>query len=141
MSQALLAGLSRTTEPFTALRRVLALDAVVTAAGGLVCAVLPGPVGRLLGMDAGLLLGLGIFLAVYGSALGLLASRAEPPALPVRLAVETNLLWSVLSVAAVVLWLEPTTAGAVWIPAQALVSAAFAAAFFTAHRATAAVRR
>ncbi len=43
MSHALLAGLARTTEPRTMLRRFLALDAVVTGANGLAYAVASGP--------------------------------------------------------------------------------------------------
>ncbi|MFV2120002.1 hypothetical protein ACE14D_16800, partial [Streptomyces sp. Act-28] len=75
MSQALLAGLSRTTEPRTMLRRFLALDAVVTGANGLAYVAASGPLGRLLGVDATLLLALGAFLVAYAAAVGAVASR------------------------------------------------------------------
>ncbi|WP_175407703.1 hypothetical protein [Streptomyces sp. TRM64462] len=135
MSHALLAGLSRTTEPRTMLRRFLAVDAVVTGANALAYAAASGPLGRLLGIDAALLLGLGVFLVAYAAAVGLVASRPQPPATAVKLVVDANVLWTVLSVVALVAWLEPTTAGALWIPAQAATVAGFAALQWSALRA------
>ncbi|MET9800598.1 hypothetical protein [Streptomyces sp. NPDC006368] len=135
MSHALLAGISRTTEPQTMLRRFLALDAVVTGANGLAYAVASAPLGRLLGVDASLLLGLGLFLTGFAAAVGYLASRPQPPATPVRLVIDANAVWAVLSVVALVAWLSPSTAGAVWIPAQAVTVAAFAALQWCALRA------
>lgn len=136
MSHALLAGLARTTEPRTMLRRFLALDAVVTGANGLVYALASGPIGRLLGVDATLLLELGLFLVAYGAGVAWLASRRQPPATAVKLVVDANVLWAVLSVIALVAWLEPSTAGALWIPAQAATVAGFAALQWSALRAT-----
>ncbi|MFH8366870.1 hypothetical protein [Streptomyces sp. NPDC018031] len=123
------------TAPRTWLRRFLALDAVVTGANGLGYLTLSGPLGDLLGVDRGLLLGLGAFLTVFAAAVGLLAVRPQPPALGVRFVVEANLLWAALSVAAQVLWLSPTTAGAVWIPMQAVTVAGFAVLQYGALRA------
>ncbi|MFD8148203.1 hypothetical protein [Streptomyces sp. NPDC059708] len=60
--------------------------------------------------------------------------------LPVRLVIEANYLWTALSLVSLLVWFSPTTAGALWIPAQALVVAAFALAQQTALRATAAGR-
>jgi predicted membrane-bound spermidine synthase len=140
MSQALLAGISRTTEPRTMLRRFLALDAVVTGANGLAYALASGPLGRLLGVDAPLLLGLGVFLTAFAAGVGYLASRPQPPAAAVTLVVDANVLWAVLSVAALLAWLSPTTAGTLWIPVQAATVAGFAALQWTALR-TAAARR
>ncbi|MFD7221815.1 hypothetical protein ACFV9P_12415 [Streptomyces sp. NPDC059892] len=135
MSATLLAGISRTTEPQTTLRRFLALDAVVTGVNGLAYAAVSGPLGRLLGVDDSVLRGLGVFLALFGAGVGFLATRRRPPRLPVKLVVGSNLLWAVLSVAALSLWLEPTTAGAVWIPVQALTVAGFAVLQWSALRA------
>ncbi|MFI8100376.1 hypothetical protein [Streptomyces sp. NPDC086023] len=126
MSATLISSIARTAEPQSMLRRFLALDAVVTGANGLVYAAFSRPVGRLLGVGEGLVLELGILLTLYGAAVGLLAGRREPPALAVRAVVEINLAWAVLSVAALLVWFDPTTAGAVWIPAQALAVAGFA---------------
>ncbi|MEV5356648.1 hypothetical protein ACIPM2_21420 [Streptomyces sp. NPDC086081] len=127
MSTTQLAALARTTEPQAALRRFLALDAAVTGANALAYLALSGPLGRFLGVDAALLLALGAFLAVYATGLGLLASRRRPPAPGVRTVVEANLAWAVLSLAALALWLSPSTAGAVWTVLQALTVAGFAA--------------
>ncbi|MGF0169063.1 hypothetical protein ACQF36_00550 [Streptomyces sp. Marseille-Q5077] len=126
MSATSLTALARTSDPQTVLRRFLALDAVVTGANGLAYLVASGPLGRLLGVDSTLLLALGAFLIVYAAAVGLLASRARPAALPVRAVIEANLAWSVLSLAALALWLSPSTAGGVWTVLQALTVAGFA---------------
>lgn len=126
MSATPLAGLARTTVPQTALRRLLALDAVVTAGNGLAYAVFAGPLGRLLGVGRPVLLVLGLLLAGFGAGVGLLAARRRPPALPVRCVVEVNYAWAALSLLSLVLWFSPTAAGAVWIPVQALVVASFA---------------
>jgi hypothetical protein len=97
-STATLAALARTADPNAVLRRLLAADAVVT----------------------------GAVLVAYGAAVGLLASRTRPAALPVRAVIETNLAWTLLSCAALALWLTPTAPGAVWTVLQALVVAALA---------------
>ncbi|CAL9313465.1 MULTISPECIES: hypothetical protein [unclassified Streptomyces] len=135
MSQALLAGLSRTTEPRAMLRRFLALDALVTGANGLAYVAASGPLGRLLGVDAALLFGLGVFLVAFAAAVGALASRQRPAPAAVTAVVDANVAWAVLSVVALVAWLEPSTAGAVWVPAQALTVGGFAALQWTALRA------
>ncbi|WP_369274442.1 hypothetical protein AB5J55_34985 [Streptomyces sp. R11] len=126
MSATSLTALARTSDPQTVLRRFLALDAVVTGANGLAYLAASGPLGRLLGVDSTLLLALGAFLTVYAAAVGLLASRPRPAALPVRAVIEANLAWSVLSPAALALWLSPSTAGGVWTVLQALTVAGFA---------------
>jgi hypothetical protein len=126
MSATQLAALARTLEPQSMLRRFLALDAVVTGANALAYLAASGPVGRFLGVDSGLLLALGAFLAVYAAGVGLLASRPRPTALAVRAVVEANLAWAALSFVALAVWLSPTTAGAVWAVLQALAVAGFA---------------
>ncbi|MCL8015478.1 hypothetical protein [Streptomyces sp. AS02] len=126
MSATSLAALARTSDPQTVLRRFLALDAVVTGANGIAYLAVSGPLGRLLGVDSGLLLALGAFLTVYAAAVGVLASRARPAALPVRAVIEANLGWTALSLVALAVWLSPTAAGAVWTVLQALTVAGFA---------------
>ncbi|MEV5339432.1 hypothetical protein AB0K93_13220 [Streptomyces sp. NPDC052676] len=127
MSATQLAALARTSDPRTMLRRFLALDAVVTGANAVAYLAVSGPLGDLFDVDARLLLILGAFLAVYAAGVGLLASRPHPAAPPVRLVVEGNLTWAVLSLLALALWLTPSTAGAVWTVLQALTVAGFAA--------------
>ncbi|WP_432118310.1 hypothetical protein [Streptomyces sp. bgisy032] len=126
MSAIQLAALARTPEPQSMLRRFLALDAVVTGANALAYLALSGPLGRFLGVGSGLLLALGAFLALYTAGVALLAARRQPPAPLVRAVVEANLAWAVLSLAALALWLSPSTAGGVWTVLQALTVAGFA---------------
>ncbi|MFJ6755658.1 MULTISPECIES: hypothetical protein [unclassified Streptomyces] len=126
MSATLLGSIARTGEPQVMLRRFLALDSVVTTGNGLAYVAFSAPLGRLLGVGQGLLLGLGVLLAVYGAAVGLLASRRQPPAFPVKLVIETNYAWAALSLVSLAVWFTPTVAGAVWIPAQGLTVAGFA---------------
>lgn len=117
------------------LRRFLGADAVVTGVNGLVYAVASGPVGRLLGVESGLLWGLGVGLVVFAVGVGALAARAEPPRFGVQLVVEVNAAWAVLSVLGLVLWFAPTGVGAVWIALQAAVVGAFAGAQYLSLRA------
>ncbi|MFJ4206296.1 hypothetical protein ACIP2Y_42665 [Streptomyces sviceus] len=135
MSATQLAVLARTSDPHTMLRRFLALDAAVTGANGLVYLLGSGPVGRFLGVDSGLLRGLGAFLVAYGVVVGVLASRGRPRALAVRAVVEANLLWATVSCAALGLWLSPSTAGAVWTVLQAITVAGFALLQYAALKA------
>ncbi|HEY9375200.1 hypothetical protein [Streptomyces sp.] len=134
MSQALLAGISRTTRPQSMLRRFLALDAVVTGGNGLAYLFASDALGELLGVDAALLFELGLFLTVYAAGVGFLASRPQPPVLGVKAVVDCNLLWVLASLVSLVAWLEPTTAGLLWIPMQAGTVAAFAALQWAALR-------
>ncbi|MEU3727248.1 hypothetical protein [Streptomyces sp. NPDC031705] len=126
MSATLLVSIARTTDPQTALRRFLALDAVVTTGNGLAYAAFSAPLGRLLGVGQTTLLALGLFLTAFGAGVGLLASRRRPPVFPVRFVVEANYVWAALSLVSLAAWFQPTAAGAVWIPAQALTVASFA---------------
>ncbi|MDQ0752558.1 hypothetical protein QF034_006789 [Streptomyces africanus] len=135
MSATKLATLARTSAPQSVLRRFLALDAVVTGANALAYLAFSGPLGRFLGVDSTLLLALGAFLTVYAAGVGLLASRRQPPVFGVRAVVEANLAWTAVSLAALALWLTPSTAGAVWTVLQALVVAGFAALQHTALKA------
>ncbi|MFD7322997.1 hypothetical protein ACFV9D_18200 [Streptomyces sp. NPDC059875] len=135
MSQALLAGLSRTTQPQSMVRRFLALDAVVTGGNGLAYLAASGPLGELLGVDSGLLLELGVLLTLFAAGVASLASRPRPSVLGVKLVVHANILWAVLSIVALVAWLEPTTAGLVWTPMQAATVAGFAGLQWSALRA------
>ncbi|MEU9041287.1 MULTISPECIES: hypothetical protein [unclassified Kitasatospora] len=119
--------------PWT-VRGVLALDALVTGGNGLAYLAFPGPLGELLGLGRATLLGLGALLAVYAVAVGALAARRQPPPLGVRTVIDLNLAWVVLSLVAMEAWLEPTTAGFVWIPVQAAAVGLFAVLQFTALR-------
>ncbi|MGA5517981.1 hypothetical protein ACPCK2_17305 [Streptomyces pseudogriseolus] len=134
MSTTPIAAPARTVEARRTLRRLLALDAVVTGANALAYLALSGPLGRFLGAGSGLLLALGAFLALYAAGVGLLAARPHPPTAGVRVVVEANLAWAAVSFAALALWLSPTTAGAVWTVLQALVVAGLAFAQYGSLR-------
>ncbi len=109
------------------LRLVLALDAAVTGVNGLAYLAGAGPLTDLLGPDAGVLRGLGIFLLGYAAAVGLLAARGTVSRVATMAVIGLNLAWALGSVAAVLTGLlEFTTIGAVWAIAQALVVAVFA---------------
>ena len=109
------------------LRGVLAADAAATTVIGLVYLVASGPVGRLLGIPAGVLVGAGAFLVVYGLAVGYLASRPVPSAGLVRAVITANAAWVVMSMVVLVSGrFDLTVAGNLWILAQAVVVAAFA---------------
>jgi hypothetical protein len=109
------------------LRLVLALDAAVTGVNGLAYLAGAGLLTDLLGPDAGLLRGIGIFLLGYGAAVGLLAARGTVSRAATTAVIGVNLAWALGSVAAVLTGvLELTTIGAVWAIAQALVVAVFA---------------
>ncbi|MGW7451265.1 hypothetical protein [Streptomyces sp. NPDC054787] len=126
MSATLLGTLARTTAPQTMLRRFLALDSVVTTGNGLAYVAFSAPLGRLLGVGQGVLLELGLFLTVFGAGVGWLASRRLPPVLPVKFVIEANYVWAALSLVSLLVWFSPTTAGLLWIPAQAVTVASFA---------------
>ena len=118
------------------LRLFLALDAAVTAANGLIYLLAAHPVGRLLDVPGGFLRGIGVFLTLYGIAVAALAARPLPPSAGTKAVIETNALWALASLAAVLFgWLEPSATGTVWIPLQALLVAAFAALQLGALRA------
>ncbi|NGN64520.1 hypothetical protein G5C51_11475 [Streptomyces sp. A7024] len=124
----LTANATRTaTTPTTWLRRVLLLDAAVTTANGLAYLAASGPLEDLLGVSAGLLLGLGAFLVGYGAVVGYVGLRPSPPPGAVAVFIDINLAWTAASIVAVVL-LDPSGTGTVWIPLQAAVTAAFAVA-------------
>ncbi|MGW0927348.1 hypothetical protein [Streptomyces sp. NPDC002644] len=117
------------------LTRFLALDAAVTGANGLAYVAASGPLGELLGVGSGLLFGLGVFLVLFAAAVAYLGTRPAPPVTAVKAVIDANAGWTVLSVLALTLWLDdPTTAGTVWIPLQALTVGGFAALQFAALR-------
>ncbi|MEV6979099.1 hypothetical protein [Kitasatospora sp. NPDC093806] len=116
------------------LRRFLALDALVSGGNGLAYLAFSGPLGELLGVGGPTLFELGAVLAVFGLAVGLLAARPRPPRPAVQAVIDINLAWTVLSVLALELWFEPTTAGYVWIPLQAATVLGFAALQLTTLR-------
>jgi hypothetical protein len=123
-----------TTTAITALRRLdvtslptaLRLDAVVTAANGAAYLAAAGPLSDVLGLDTTLLRVTGAGLLAFAAIVWLVGSakRMSRPAPATIIAL--NAVWVLGSIAAVIADLgTPTTVGAVWIIAQALVVAGF----------------
>jgi hypothetical protein len=111
----------------TSLPGALRLDAVVTAGNGAAYLAAAGPLSDLLGLDAGLLRVTGAGLLAFAAVVWLVASakRMSRPAPATIIALNAG--WVVGSIAAALAGLgTPTTAGAVWMIAQALVVAGFA---------------
>ena len=123
------------TAATTALRRLdptslpvaLRLDAVVTAVNGAAYLLAAGPLSELLGLSAPLLRIAGAGLLAFAAVVWLVASarRMARPA-PASI-IALNAAWALGCIAAALADLgTPTTVGAVWIVAQALVVAGFA---------------
>jgi hypothetical protein len=108
------------------LRLALRLDAVVTAANGAAYLLAAPLLADLLGLPAGWLRGVGVFLLLFGVGVGTVAARPAPPA--VGTVVAANALWAAGSLVVAAAGVGgPTTVGTVWIGLQAVVVAAFAA--------------
>ncbi|TYP86555.1 hypothetical protein [Blastococcus xanthinilyticus] len=122
---------TRTALPFLRtgglLRPVLRLDALVTGANAAAYLLAAPLLDGLLGLPAGLLRGVGAFLAGYAVAVWLVAARRPISAPAAEVVVGANVLWVVGSLAAVLTGLgSPSTVGAVWLVLQAAVVAGFA---------------
>jgi hypothetical protein len=116
------------TRPDSLLRLALRLDAVVTGANGAAYLVAAPLLDDVLGLSAGLLRGIGVFLLVYGAAVWLVGTGPRISGAAVEAVVVANVLWAIGSVVAVVTGAgSPTTVGAVWLVLQAVVVAGFAA--------------
>jgi len=113
------------TAPITTrspLRAALLLDAAVTGANALAYVAAADGLDSLLGIDAAVLRGIGVFLAVY-TVLVLKASSRRA----VLAVIAANVVWAVDSLVVAALdWGTPTATGRAWIVMQALAVAGFA---------------
>ena len=114
-------------DPNLLVRLALRLDAVVTGANGVAylaaASLLDGP----LGVEASTLRPIGAFLVVYAIAVALVSRPERPSPTAVRMVIGANAIWAAGSLVVLAAgWLDPSTAGAVWIALQALVVADFA---------------
>ncbi|MBA2318081.1 MAG: hypothetical protein H0V93_09965 [Euzebyales bacterium] len=117
------AGNRRPADPLT---RSLAVDAVVSAGTGVLLAAGSGLLDEVLGIPPGWLLGLGLFMVVYGIDVGLVAARPAwhriAPAIVVG-----NSAWVTASIVLVLGgWFDLTALGVAFVLAQAAIVAAFA---------------
>ena len=102
------------------LRLALRLDAAASGAMGVLLAAGGALLDDPLGIPAAVLVPVGGFLVVYAAGLWLLGSRPRLGRPAVQVVVAGNLLWVAASVvAAIAGWWSPTTAGTVFILAQA----------------------
>ena len=127
-----------TSPPTSAfLRRVLLLDAGVSAAAGLLMALGGQILGPLTGLSPDLLLPAGLILLPYAAYVAWVATRSSPPAALVWTVIAANVLWAADSLAIILLgWVEPTLLGHVFVIGQAAAVALFAELQFIGLRKT-----
>jgi hypothetical protein len=134
MTTLTLGSLSALTRRVT-LRGALLLDAAVTGANGAAYLLAAGPLGDLLGLSPTLLRVLGAGLLAFALAVWVTATRPAVPRGAVVAIIAVNAAWAAGSVVvAIGGWTSPTTVGALWIVAQALVVGVFAELQATALR-------
>jgi hypothetical protein len=111
----------------TFLRRVLALDAVLSAVTGAVLALAVAPLSSLLGLPACLLTWAGLSLLPFAAFVGWLATRELPPRAGVWAVVVCNLFWTLASFVLLASGrFEPTLLGKAFVVFQALAVALLA---------------
>lgn len=120
------------------LRTVLKIDAMVTGVNALAYLAAADVLDGALGISGALLRSAGAALLAFAAAVYYTATRRPVRPAAVRGIVAVNAVWVVDSLVALLAsWLTPTTAGTLWVTAQAAVVAGFAA---VQHRALAATR-
>ena len=110
------------------LRRVLALDAISSAAMGALLLLALSPLTGLLGLPRPLLLWAGLSLLPFAALVGWLATRELPPRAGVWAVIILNAFWAVDSLVLLLAgWFEPTPLGTAFVVFQALAVALFTA--------------
>lgn len=111
----------------TFLRRVLALDAVLSAVMGAFMALAAAPLSSLLGLPASLLTWAGLTLLPFAAWVGWLAKRELPPRAELWGVVLVNAFWVAASFVLLAAdWSELTLLGKAFVAFQALVVAVLA---------------
>ncbi len=109
------------------LRTLLAVDAAMCLASGVLLAVAAGPLAELFALPAALLRGAGLVLLPWAAFVAWWASRAAPPRRAVLAVVVVNLLWTVDSVLLLASgWVAPNGLGVAFVLVQAAAGAAIA---------------
>ncbi len=115
------------TQASTFLRRVLMLDAVATAATGLMLTFGASLTKDLLGLPQSLMQYAGLSLLPFAALVGFLATRETISRPAVWAVIAYNALWSIDSIVLLVTGaVAPTALGTAFVVAQALVVALFA---------------
>lgn len=119
----------------TFLRRILLVDALASAATGLLMALGAPLLAPVLGLPLMLLREAGLILLPFAAFVAFVATRKEIPRRSAWAVVVVNALW-VIDSAILLLsgWVAPTVYGQVFVVAQALVVAVFAELQFFALR-------
>jgi hypothetical protein len=120
------------------LRLALLIDAVATAATGLLMFAGGSTVAPLTGLPPALLYYAGLLLLPYAAAVGYLASRVSAPRVCVWAVIAGNAAWTLDSLLLLVTgWVAPTPLGYAFVIGQALAVAAFAELQYVGLRRTA----
>lgn len=128
-------GRSAGAEDDGLLRLVLKLDAVATAAVGVLSLAASTVLDGLLGTPTALLAPVGLFLVVYAAFVWIVATRHRLSRPAVWIAIVVNLLWAVDSVVLVAAgWFPLTALGIAFVVGQGGAVALFAAAQLYALR-------
>ena len=126
MSITILAGRS-TIEPTRFLARILALDAVTSAAAGLLLLLGAGHTAELLGLPVTLQRTAGAILLVFAAFVASVARQDRPAKAAILAVIVVNVLWVAESVLLLVLGLVPATGlGIAFVLAQAAAVAVLA---------------
>ena len=113
--------------PSPFLRRVLVADALASGATGLLMALGPDLLERLLALPSALLLYAGLALLPYAAVVAWLAARASMPRAAVWAVIACNAAWAADSLLLLASgWVAPTALGYAFVVAQAFVVALFA---------------
>ncbi len=121
--------------PSPLLRSALRLDAVASAAVGLLTCLLARPLDEVIGAPPAWVLGIGLFMLAYGVIIGLLSARPRLARGAVWFIVIGNTLWALESVLLTFSgWITPGTLGVALLLTQAAVVALFAELQFIGMR-------
>ena len=119
--------MSTIIQPSSFLRRVLFVDAAVSAAVGALMALGAGALARLLGLPAPLLTIAGVALFPYAAYLVWLATRAVVPSAAVWVPIALNVVWALdCGLVLFAAGLHPTGLGEAFVVVQIVTVLAFA---------------
>lgn len=131
------ATISASSDRSGLLRKGIAFDGVFAGATGLILLIGAGSLADVFGLSPLFLRTVGAVLIPYSIALFLLAPTAEHRRSIVWIIIGGNISWTIASGALLLTgWIDPTTAGVVFIVSQAVIVAGFAEVqFFGLRRA------
>jgi hypothetical protein len=114
-------------QPTLFLRRVLLLDAVLSAGAGVTLVTMSGFVAPWLGLPTALLFWTGFSFLPFAAIVAVLATRPTPPAAAILAVAAWNALFGLDCILALLLgWIEPSTVGTVLVIAQGAIVLLFA---------------